>query len=77
MSNNLVDTLPVRRGVLQWGVLSPELFNRYIDDLANQLCEKGIKIYYYADDLAVLGHGKAKLNSIIELIEKWCSLNEM
>jgi hypothetical protein len=42
-------------------VLSPELFNRYIDDLADELCETGTKIYYYADDLAVLGHGKAKL----------------
>jgi hypothetical protein len=63
--------------VLQDSVLSPELFNRYIDDLATQLSSLGFQIYYYAEDLALSCCGLPKLRQAINIIEKWCRLNLM
>jgi hypothetical protein len=71
------DSVPIKRGVLQGGVLSPDLFNRYIDDLASNLVREGFASYYYADDLAVLVHGKSQAQKLIEIIERWCRINFM
>jgi hypothetical protein len=50
----------------------------YIDDLAEMLSkEKGIKIYLYADDLAILGIGLDPIKKVIKLIEKWTEDNKM
>ena len=55
----------IKKGVLQGGVLSPELFNRFINDLANELKKINVKIYLYADDLGVIFTGKKKAEKII------------
>ncbi len=65
------DAVPIRRGVLQGGVLSPELFNRYINDLAERLVRDKFNCFYYADDLAVLVHGQ------LYGIESWCTVKFM
>jgi hypothetical protein len=57
--------VPIRRGVLQGGVLSPDLFNRYINDLAERLSREEYAAFYYADDLAVIVHGKARVRMLI------------
>ncbi len=37
----------------------------------------GYAAFYYADDLAVIVHGKARVRMLIELIETWCHTNFM
>jgi hypothetical protein len=46
-------------------VLSPDLFNRYINDLAELLNREGYAAFYYADDLAVIVHGKARVRMLV------------
>jgi hypothetical protein len=58
-------------------VLSPDLFNRYINDLAERLIREGYAAFYYADDLAVIVYGKARVRTLIQLIESWCKTNFM
>jgi hypothetical protein len=71
------DAVPIRRGVLQGGVLSPELFNRYINDLAERLVRDKFNCFYYADDLAVLVHGETRVHQLVKSIESWCTVNFM
>ena len=47
------------------------------DDLLQKLHEKGYQIFAYADDLAVVGRGKYKLDEAIEIIEHWTVNNKM
>ena len=67
------DTFSVYNGIKQGGILSPKLFNMYVDVLSQQLnkvmvgcCMNGkvINHLYYADDLVLLSpstHGMQKL----------------
>ena len=67
------DTFSVCNGIKQGGILSPKLFNIYVDVLSQQLnkvmvgcCMNGkvINHIYYADDLVLLSpstHGMQKL----------------
>ncbi len=41
------------------------------------LARDGFASYYYAVDLVVLVHGKAKAQKLDELIERWCCINFM
>jgi hypothetical protein len=71
------DAVPIKRGVLQGGVLSPELFNRYINDLVERLVRENFNCFYYADDLAVLVHGEVRIQRLVKSIENWCATNYM
>ncbi len=53
INNQYNNVVPVKKGVLQGGVLSPTLFNYYINDLLDQLSRSDFIVYCYADDLAV------------------------
>ena len=71
------DAVPIRRGVLQGGVLSPDLFNRYVDDLAERLKNKGFEAFFYADDLAIITFGELGARQVITVVTQWCNLNHM
>lgn len=75
--SNHTDAISIKRGVLQGGVLSPFLFNTYINDLSQSLKNINAKFYLYADDLAVLVHGQKKANDVITSVLQWCKKNKM
>lgn len=75
--NTLQRHINVNRGVLQGGILSPWLFNIYIDDLVRSLKEVSFEVLAYADDLAVICKNKHELDGVIDLLERWATDNEI
>ena len=62
-------------GVLQGSLISPMLFNLYINDLIKELNENSYEILAYADDLCILCEGINQLLNVFKKIEKWSELN--
>ena len=77
------ETFSVSNGIKQGGILSPKLFNIYVDVLSRQLnkvlvgcCLNGkvINHLYYADDLVLLSPSPHGLKKLIQECEKYaCS----
>ncbi len=74
ISNNNV-CINVNNGVLQGSLISPMLFNLYINDLIKELNENSYEILAYADDLCILCEGINQLLNVFKKIEKWSELN--
>ena len=80
------DWLDVNCGLRQWCILSPVLFNLYINDLALYMksLDKGIKcdddkvcILLYADDIVLLGDTEQDLQFVLNALHDWCASNDM
>jgi len=68
-----------QRGVMQGSVISPYLFNIYLDELFIKLIqEEGIDLedlFGYADDIAILCDNEDQVRRVIQLILKWGEKN--
>ena len=80
------DSFNVSNGVRQGGILSPYLFNIYMDDLSYKLRKKyaGCKIanliinhLFYADDLVLLCPSYRGMQELLETCEKYASENDI
>ena len=78
--NLLSNSFQVSNGVRQGGILSPYLFNVYMDDLSNRLnklkirCSLGdlfINHLMYADDLVLISPSTRGLNCLIEECQRY------
>ena len=65
----------VNNGVLQGSLISPMLFNLYINDLIKELNQNSYEILAYADDLCIICEGFNQLLNVLNKIEKWSKLN--
>ena len=65
----------INNGVLQGSLLSPILFNIYINDLIKDLDYIAFEILAYADDLCVLCQDKNELIRVIKRIDLWSREN--
>ena len=67
------------RGCPQGGVFSPSLWNLVVDELLSELRRRGIKVFGYADDLAVLISGpfvdtiRDLMKETLKFVLDWCN----
>ncbi|MBC7088764.1 MAG: hypothetical protein H5T96_09920, partial [Tissierellales bacterium] len=66
-------------GVAQGSIISPALFDIYIEPLLSKLCNivHLSDVFAYADDIMVLCEDQKTLMKIIEVIEEWSKENNM
>ena len=86
VSGGYLDPIASTRGLKQGGVLSPLLFNVYIDEI-NQIFDDScdpIKLFncplshlLYADDLVLISTSKAGLDECLKRMEKFCDTWQM
>jgi hypothetical protein len=74
-------TLKSNKGVAQGSVISPALFNIFIEDLSIELKTKANldleDLLYYADDLMTLCTSIEQVKKAIKIIEEWSERNGM
>jgi len=75
--NTMQKHININKGVLQGGILSPWLFNIYIDDLVRSLKDINFDVLAYADDIAVICRNREELDKVIDLLEEWSNIDEI
>jgi len=75
MLNTLQKHTNIKKGVLLGGILSPWLFNIFIDDLVRSLNDISFDVLAYADDMAMICRNREELDKVIDLLEEWSNLN--
>jgi hypothetical protein len=76
MNGHNTDTIDIRSGVKQGGIMSPQLYNVYVDELLSRLlnaklgCMLGEFEYsavFYADDIVLLSSSRRKMQKLIDI----------
>jgi hypothetical protein len=72
----MVTVIDIRSGVKQGGIMSPQLYNVYVDELMSRLlgaklgCMIGDFVYsavFYADDIVLLSSSRMKMQRMIDI----------
>ena len=69
----------INSGVAQGSLVSPLLFDLYVNDLIEQLSGQfgEQNVFAYADDIAILCLGYSDIRSAMESVENWAETNSM
>ena len=62
---------------MQGSLISPMLFDLYINDLINESDNYSFEALAYADDLCVLCDSKNQLINVLKIIDKRTELNDI
>lgn len=77
ISKDDAQVINVNKGLLQGSILSPVMFNVFIDSLVIGLQRVGYSVLAFADDIAVVVQGTTKLKEVIGVIKLWESSHQM
>lgn len=81
VNSSYTDWFPIESGVKQGCLLSPLLFDLYVNDLAFELKNTGggvnvgnekICTLMYADDVVIIGDSEADLQNMLQVVNNWC-----
>ena len=76
------DWFPISAGVRQGGILSPILYNIYVDDLIHMLQKAGVGCHiasyfaaclFYADDMCILAPSIKGLQTMLDICGEYCA----
>lgn len=77
----MTDWFDVSCGLKQGCLLSPLLFNMYINDLSSALeglgkgvryGEERLSVVFYADDLLIMAENESDLQEMLDTLHDWC-----
>ena len=81
---NGIDTewFKVMNGLKQGCMLSPLLFNLFINDLVEAINSLGVgqekvSVLLYADDLVLVAETEADLQKLLDTLSNWCTRNQI
>ncbi|CAG2255684.1 unnamed protein product [Mytilus edulis] len=86
VNGQLTDWFNVQCGLKQGCLLSPLLFNVYVNGLVTYICslnvginidEENVSILLYADDLVLLAGSESDLQVLLDGLQLWCAENKM
>ena len=86
VNSHKTDWFEVNCGLRQGCILSPLLFNIFINDLAVylkslnigiQIDDDNVCILLYADDIVLLADNEQNLQTLLNSLNDWCSRNDM
>ena len=86
INGHYTDWFDVSSGLKQGCLLSPQIFNLYLNDLTLDLEEAGLGIdidgvnvstLLYADDLALVAETEDNLQRLLDILSNWCNKNNM
>lgn len=88
LNGHLTDWFPVTSGLKQGCLLSPLIFNLFVNDLSDALeatqlgialqgIDSKLNMLLYADDLALIAESEEDLQRLLEVLASWCGDNMM
>ena len=86
INGHLTDWFSINTGQKQGYLLSPVLFNLFMNDLTLALESIGLGIdidgnkvciLQYADDIVVMAETQQELQTLLEIVHTWCNANSM
>lgn len=79
VNDSMTSYIHKTNGLLQGSILSPMLFNIYINELCEELNKENSinKAIFYADDLVLISETKKDLRIKLNKIQSWCNVNNI
>jgi Reverse transcriptase (RNA-dependent DNA polymerase) len=81
VNGSLTREIMLEKGLFQGSLLSPQLFDVFIDDMAEAINDNNVskvpECLLFADDILLNCNMEYRMKHLIDVVEVWCQTNEM